>query len=57
MPIAKLFRSGNSNAIRIPAAIDFGDFKEFDIIQKENKYILTPIVKTKEEKWKELFDF
>ena len=57
MEIAKRFRSGNSNALRIPASVDLGDFKEFSITKHENSLIFTPIIKTKEEKWQELFDY
>lgn len=42
MQTAKVFKSGNSNAIRIPASIDLGDFKEFVIKKIGEKLILTP---------------
>lgn len=51
--LAKVFKSGNSMAVRIPKAIDLKDIKEFNVEVLDNNLILSPI-KQKNE-WQDFF--
>lgn len=51
--LAKVFKSGNSMAIRIPKAIDLKNIKEFDIQVLDNNLILSP--KKQKNEWQSFF--
>ncbi len=51
--LAKVFKSGNSMAIRIPKAIDLKNIKEFDIQVLDNNLILSP--KKQKNEWQNFF--
>lgn len=53
MMLAKVFKSGNSMAIRIPKAIDLKNIKEFDIQVLDNNLILSP--KKQKNEWQNFF--
>ncbi|MCX5807656.1 MAG: antitoxin [Proteobacteria bacterium] len=51
MKTAKVFKSGNSQAVRLPREFQL-DVKEVGIFQKDGNLILIPLKKT----WKDYFD-
>lgn len=51
MKTAKVFKSGNSQAVRLPREFQL-DVKEVGIFQKDGNLILMPVKKT----WKDYFD-
>ncbi len=51
MKKAKIFKSGNSQAVRLPWEFQL-DVKEVGIFQKDGNLILMPVKKT----WKDYFD-
>lgn len=51
--LAKVFKSGNSMAIRIPKAIDLKNIKEFEIKALGNNLILSP--KKQKNEWQSFF--
>ncbi|PID48017.1 MAG: AbrB/MazE/SpoVT family DNA-binding domain-containing protein [Proteobacteria bacterium] len=50
----KIFKSGNSLAVRIPKDIDVSNYKEVIIYQDNNKIVISP--KIDQSKWDLLFD-
>ncbi len=52
--LAKVFKSGNSMAIRIPKAIDLKDIKEFNIQALDDNLILSP--KKQKNEWQDFFN-
>lgn len=51
MKTARVFKSGNSQAVRLPVEFQL-DVKEVSIFQKDGNLILMPVKKT----WKDYFD-
>jgi virulence-associated protein VagC len=45
MTRTRVFRSGNSQAIRVPASMRFADGQEVDVYQKEGSLCVTPVPK------------